>query len=602
MSFFRVLLFVIGKRRLSAFGMIAVITMASLAEGTGIAFIVPILEILSNGGSVTPESEVSKAIANGFGWVNIPYALWTVMLMGFLLFGFQSIMKYFRLSLTAKISEQVAAEMRVKLFGNLLKTDLGYLQRRKGGDFINSLVTECNRVQVTFLSALELLALVIETSLYLVIAFVLSWQLVLGAMLLIGVIVLLLKFELNRAGSLGNRLTEINNSLQNTVIEHLGGIRILRAFNLEARSYDTFKEQADEFPRVRYSVAKSRARLSTLYETGMVAGLLIVVFYSVTVIHMSMAVLLTFILVLYRFYPKVGAMNKAAHQTLFSLPGVRNVIEMTNETEHPSIKSGSKQLESFQNEIRFDSVGFAYDGDSTVLNGIDLKINRGETVAVIGGSGAGKTTLVNMLMRFYDPTSGRITVDGTDLRELDISSWRGAIALVNQDTFLFHDTIRNNIAMGKPGATDEEIVSAAKRAYADEFINSLPEGYDTLVGDRGMRLSGGQRQRLALARAVVRDPQILILDEATSELDSRSEDLIRQAVEDLGTERTIFIIAHRLSTIRHADKIVVLDHGKVIEEGTHASLLSNGEHYAEFLKLQNLAAPTLQAEIVPQGD
>jgi len=194
-------------------------------------------------------------------------------------------------------------------------------------------------------------------------------------------------------------------------------------------------------------------------------------------------------------------------------------------------------------------------------------------------------------MRFYDPTSGSILIDGIDLKELDLHAWRSSIALVNQDIFLFNDTISSNIAMGKFGATDQEIVEASRQAYADKFISKLPDGYDTVIGDRGVRLSGGQRQRIALARAIVRDPQILILDEATSELDSRSEQLIRQAVEELGTTRTVITVAHRLSTIRHADKIIVLDEGKLVEEGSHDELLKGDGQYARFLRIQESGPP-----------
>ena len=226
-----------------------------------------------------------------------------------------------------------------------------------------------------------------------------------------------------------------------------------------------------------------------------------------------------------------------------------------------------------------------------MLKDVSITIPSGKTTALVGSSGAGKTTLANLFMRFHDPTSGRITVDGQDLKDLSLADWRGNIALVNQDIFLFNDTIGNNIAIGKLGATEAEIREAAIRANADEFIEELPQKYDTLIGDRGVRISGGQRQRLALARAVVRDPRILILDEATSELDSRSEQLIRLAVEELGQDRTILPIAHRLSTIRNADQILVIDDGQVVEEGSHEALLLHNGHYAEYLRAQE-AAPS----------
>jgi subfamily B ATP-binding cassette protein MsbA len=578
---------VLKRRPMAAAGLGALLLLASTAEGTGISFIVPVLEILNNGGSAVPDSQVSRFIASGFGRVNIPYAMWTVVLFGFVLFATHAIMKYFRMTVSARISEVIASDMRVQLFDNLVNMDLEFIHKRRGSEFTNSLITETSRVQVSFLQAIDLIALLLESCLYLAVAIILSWQLVSGALVMIFCVIVILKFELKRASEYGRRLTDTNNALQHTAIEHLGGLRIIKAFNLERRSVDTFSAQSQQIPDIRFQATKSRARLSTFYETGMVAGLLGVVLYAVTIANMSTAVLLTFIFVLYRLYPKIGAMNKAIHQLMFSAPGVENVIALTEQTSAPKIKSGPRKLESFANEIRFENVSFAYDPGHDVVRGIDLSIKAGETTALVGGSGAGKSTIVSLVMRFYDPTSGRITVDGEDLRNLDLVSWKNAIALVNQDTFLFNDTIAANIAMGRPGATMDEIVRAAKRAYAHDFIQELPEGYDTLVGDRGVRLSGGQRQRMSLARAVIREPLILILDEATSELDSVSEDLIRQAVVELGAERTVLTIAHRLSTIRHADKIIVLEHGSVAEEGTHDSLLHDGRQYAEYMRLQN---------------
>jgi subfamily B ATP-binding cassette protein MsbA len=265
-------------------------------------------------------------------------------------------------------------------------------------------------------------------------------------------------------------------------------------------------------------------------------------------------------------------------------------MNLIRETETPSIRSGPMVLAGFRHEIRFDGVTFGYDEESPVLSDLSFGISRGGTTAVVGSSGAGKTTIANLIMRFYDPSAGRILVDGTDLRELDLQAWRGTIALVNQDIFLFNDTISSNIAKGKQGAAQEEIVEAAKRAHADEFIQELPQKYATRIGDRGVRLSGGQRQRIALARAVIRDPRILILDEATSELDSISEQLIRQAVKELEVSRTVITIAHRLSTIRHAEKIIVLDRGRLVEEGRHEDLIKDNGRYAEFLQIQETAA------------
>ena len=572
----------------AALGLFALVVAGSLVEGASIGFLVPLLEAINAEGEAIPGSQISRFLSDFFEVAGIPFEMWTVMLWGFLLFALGAALKYLRSTRTTRLAGEIAAHVRSQLFENLLYMDLAYIHKRKGSEFANSVVTEPNRFQAAFSHSMNLLALAAESAVYLALAFVLSWALVLVAIGLIGVITFLLKYEMSRASGYGHRQTEVNENLQDTAVERLSGLRILRAFGLERPSSDTFKRHADEFVQVNYDATKSRARMDTIYRIAMVGGLLLIVYFSVTFFNTSIPLLLTFVFVLYRLYPKAGGMNLAFHQIAYVIPGADAMLDLIEETGSPTIRSGARRISRFEDGVRFEDVTFAYDSDMPVLHNIDFSIARGDAIAVVGGSGAGKTTLVNLIMRFYDPSTGRILVDGTDLRELDLDAWRAAIALVNQDIFLFNDTVRSNIAMGKLDATDEEIVAAARHAYADEFIRELPQKYDTVIGDRGVRLSGGQRQRLALARAVVRDPQILILDEATSELDSRSERLIQQAVDDLSADRTIFTIAHRLSTIRHADKIIVLEGGIIVEQGTHRSLEKSGGQYAELLRLQKV--------------
>jgi len=249
--------------------------------------------------------------------------------------------------------------------------------------------------------------------------------------------------------------------------------------------------------------------------------------------------------------------------------------------DHP----GAVPLPPFSREIRFENVNFAYD-DEKILDGIDVTILRGETVALVGASGAGKTTIANLLPRFYDPNAGRILFDGHELRSVTLESLRKQIGLVTQETMLFNDTVRNNIAYGRSDVPMEKIVAAAKSAHAHEFIESLPDKYDTIVGERGARLSVGQRQRVTIARALLKDPPILVLDEATSALDSESEKLVQEALEILMKNRTSLVIAHRLSTVRRADRILVMEKGKVVETGTHRELLERDGIYARFHSLQ----------------
>ncbi len=562
----------------------------AFVEGVGIGFLVPLLESINEQKNSATSSQVSELLSNFYELIGVSFILSTIMVGAFLLFLIQALLKYLSETQTTRIAAQFNAEVRSKIFSGLLNADLAYHHRRKGGDFVNSLINECNRFQSAFLHSMRLITLLFESTVYLALAIYLSWQLVLAALVLMGGFLFIVKSEFTRAGRYGDDLSDANKLLSVTAMERLSGIRILKAFNLEALSSNTFKRHAYELLRVYYAMSKSQARLDGLFRIGTLGGLLSSVYIAVSVLDMSIPTLMTFVFILYRFYPKIGGINKMFHQLTFGISGVNNVMTLIKETNSPSIRSDAKLPIQLQHEIRFEGLGFGYDDRSLVLRDVSFNLNAGETTAVVGGSGTGKTTVVNLIMRFYDPLSGAILIDGIDLRKLDLNLWRSSIALVNQDIFLFNDTISSNIAMGRHGATKEEIVKAAKQAYADEFIMKLPRGYETIIGDRGILLSGGQRQRIALARAIIRDPQILILDEATSELDSQSEQLIRQAVEALGATRTVITIAHRLSTIRHSDKIIVLEEGNVVEEGSHEDLLKGDGKYAQFLRVQELAA------------
>jgi ATP-binding cassette subfamily B protein/subfamily B ATP-binding cassette protein MsbA len=284
-------------------------------------------------------------------------------------------------------------------------------------------------------------------------------------------------------------------------------------------------------------------------------------------------------------------LNKNWGKALGRMPFVERLGRMlaTEDKEYPH--EGTESFQALSRGIRFEDVSMRYpDTARDALRGLTLEVRKGAMVALVGGSGAGKTTVANLLLRLYEPTGGSIQVDGTDLRRFRWSSWRDRIGVVSQDTFIFHASVRENIGFGKLDATDEEIRRAARIANADSFIEQLVDGYETVVGEQGYRLSGGQRQRLSIARAILRDPEILILDEATSDLDSRSERLIQESIEELRRQRTVLAIAHRLSTVRMADEIVVLEEGELVERGSHAELVRHDGRYADLWRLQSGAA------------
>jgi ATP-binding cassette, subfamily B, bacterial MsbA len=385
-----------------------------------------------------------------------------------------------------------------------------------------------------------------------------------------------------------HRAQERTADLANLVSEVSRGHRVVKAFGMEEFEMGRFREATR-----RHLAANLRGQLLANLSSPVVESLgvlgagafLVFAGRAIQTGAMDSATLIKFLFNLYLLYDPIRKLNKAnlvVQQSLAAAQRIRSVFEMPVEIAD---RADARELPGFRDEIRFDNVSFRYD-QREVLRGVSLAVQRGEAVAFVGPSGGGKTTLVNLLPRFFDVTEGRITIDGVDVRDLSLASLRGAIALVTQETVLFNDTVRNNIAYGRLDLPLERVRDAARAAFADEFIAELSQGYDTEVGEGGVRLSGGQRQRLAIARALLKDAPILILDEATSQLDSESESLVQKALGNLMSGRTTLVVAHRLSTVIRADRIYVIEGGQIVEQGSHEELLANGGTYRRLYELQ----------------
>lgn len=467
--------------------------------------------------------------------------------------------------------------LRKQIFEQLQSLSLSYFAKTRSGELINTITTEIERVRQGFSGAAFLLSKGMTTLVYLISMFVLSWQLTLIAVLLFTLLGVGLSTLNARVRETSFGMSLANGNFTSTAIEFINGIRTVHASGTQ------------EFERRRYYKASDRVVSSSTkviliwtlvrpiaegIATTVLIGMIILAFTNFVVNGtLQVASLLTFFFVLLRLVPFVQDIN-GTRAFLSTLQGsAENIKNLLRTDDKIYFKNGTIQFQDLKRSINLVSVDFGYSADNLVLHNVTLTIERGKMTALVGASGAGKTTLADLIPRFYDPTEGNIYIDEVDLRQFEINSLRHKIAVVSQDTFIFNTSVRNNIAYGTPGASEIELIEAAQLANALEFILEMPEGFDTQLGDRGVRLSGGQRQRIAIARALLRNPEILILDEATSALDSVSERLIQDSLEKLSVGRTVIAIAHRLSTIAKADKVVVLEQGRIVEQGNYQELL-----------------------------
>jgi subfamily B ATP-binding cassette protein MsbA len=481
-------------------------------------------------------------------------------------------------------------DFRNKVYAKVIRQPIGFFQHNPTGRLISAVINDIERVRNTFSEWLAVGFRHIFTLFFLLIVLLeTKWELTLGSVVLLPMVVWPVRTLGKRIRRSVEKIQSGIGDLSQILEETVSGNRVVKAFGMEGFEIAKFRERARHLFRENMRWIRAYVATSPLMDLLGAVVIVLVLMYARVQIKLGMMTVgtfVTFIYALFKSYEPVKGLGAVYQQFEQAHGATARVFEYLALPEEPAEELGVRVLPPFSRLVELDHVRFEYDPETPILRDVSLMACAGEVVAIVGSSGAGKTTLVNLLPRFYTVNSGAVRLDGLDVREVSLSSLREQMAIVTQETILFNDTVWNNICYGRPGLPKEDVEAAAKAALAHDFILELPRGYQTMLGDRGQRLSGGQRQRIAIARAILKNSPILILDEATSELDSESELLVQRAVANLMVGRTVFVIAHRLSTIRRADKIIVLEDGMITEAGTHQNLLAGGGTYARLYELQ----------------
>ena len=492
--------------------------------------------------------------------------------------------------LGAQLQEYVTRDLRNALYAHLQRLPLAFFVRVKTGDILARVLNDTQQTKQVITQVVTQSLLSVATVIVTIVGLIaISWRLTLLALVVAPILIGLLQPLLRKLRKGHRRLSNQYGEMTAVVQEAVSGIRLVKSFGGEGYEEGRFREGSSRYARGMVRVTRLAALAQPITETvgtAIAVAILWVGAQSVYAGTMAGASLIAFLILVMRMLQPLKQLSQVPTVAQQSLAAAERIFEVVDSPTEESLDRGEIAPATFERALEFERVSFAY-ADEPVLVDISLVAPKGQVIALVGASGAGKSTLVDLIPRFYEPTAGRILLDGVDTREVALPALRSHIGIVSQDTVLFNDTVRKNLAYGAAGTyTAAQIEAAARAANAHRFIAELPNGYETVLGERGTRLSGGQRQRLSIARALLVDPPILILDEATSSLDTESERLVQEAIDRLLEGRTVFVIAHRLSTIAHADQILVLDRGRVVEHGTHGALLARRGHYHRLHALQ----------------
>ena len=519
------------------------------------------------------------------------YALLLTVALVISTFLFKNLFNYFASQHLTKVKNGVLRDLREKMYDKIISLPISYYSEKRKGDVMARMLGDVNEVQNSFFMVLEL---IVKEPLTIVFAIIAMMRISLELTLFVFIFIPISGFIISKIGkslkSKSQNAQKENGFLISVVEESLSGLKVVKSYNAESYFKTIFNNSIDRLLRLNNSIGKKNNLASPMSEFMGIVTIAILLWYGGNLVlvdkTLNGALFIVYLGLAYNILTPAKSISKASYAVKNGLAAAERVFEILEVENTITNKENAIVKDSFNDKISIENINFKY-ADENVLKNFSLEVPKGKTVALVGQSGSGKSTIANLLTRFYDVQEGTVKIDGIDIKDMTLHSLRDLMGLVTQDSILFNDTIKNNIRLGKQDATDEEIIAALKIANAYEFVKDLPNGIETNIGDAGGKLSGGQKQRLSIARAVLKNPPIMILDEATSALDTESEKFVQVALENMMQNRTSIVIAHRLSTIQKADKIVVMQKGEIVEQGTHDELLAINGTYSKLVMMQS---------------
>ncbi|WP_114576279.1 ABC transporter ATP-binding protein [Saliphagus sp. LR7] len=572
--------------RLTA-GVIGFGIFAATLEGIGLSFILPIIELVQSSGSVANTGGLAGAFASAYQVVGVPLTLGTAVVgVAFVMtarYVSSFLVDWFR----AALQTYYIRDLQTEAFGSALSARVSYYDEEGSDDILNAIITQTFYAGRVISRVVKLLEQSFLALVYGLIALIISPVLMLITAVVLGGVTYLLRSVIEPGYEIGDEVADANERRQETAQAGTQGIRDIRIFGVADELFSDFRDAVQQYTTSQITLRRNEAALQNAYQLTVAVSVFVLIYLSLTLVNLELGALGLFLFAMFRLGPRLSNVNRLFYKVENDLPHLvrtQQFIDELSQYEEPD--DGARSTPESVESVAFEDVRFSYDGDEEVLRGIDFKANEGEFIAFVGQSGAGKSTIVSLLSRLYEPTDGEIRANGISIDEMDIREWREHIAVVRQDPYIFNDTLRYNLTIADREASQGEIERVCEIARVDEFIKDLPNGYDTFLGDDGVRLSGGQQQRVALARALLEDADLLLLDEATSDLDSNLEKEVQRAIETMDREYIIVTIAHRLSTVKNADRIYTVDNGEISEVGDHDELVKNDGKYAELYAIQ----------------